>query len=140
MRANANARAGLASVIVPCANGPPWDEYKRRRRAFWIAYLLSPLWLFPLAMVEELFAARGVDAQNPVSVVAVVLPPLICLAVLYLRWLFWPCPQCGKPFRVGWFVRLGLPRWCANCRLPMWQVPGKGKPSETLLLSRHPVD
>lgn len=89
--------------------------------------ILFALWIVPGAMIQDFLAGCGINASSPFCFLAVGLPPLACVAVAYLRWIFWPCPQCGWPFRVTWLGVHWLTRGCVHCGLPMWGIPGKMK-------------
>jgi hypothetical protein len=117
------SRTISAAPLLPC-----WNEYKRRRRAFGFSLLLLPLWLVPGGTIQAFLAGWGYGATSPVTFLAVVVPPMACVAVCYLRWVFWLCPQCGWPFRLAWFRNGWLTRHCLHCGLPMWDAPVKMKP------------
>ncbi len=107
---------------------PAWDEFRRRRRAFWLAILSLPLWLVPMGTIQHFLAGRGYGATSLVTFLAVV-PPLACLAVVSLRRTFWPCPSCGRPFHTTWWYGNNwFARQCGHCGLPKWT--SKQKPAE----------
>jgi hypothetical protein len=109
---------------------PDWIEYKRRRRTFWLAFLLFPLWIFPGATLQDYLAGRGYDGRSLVTFLVVLVPPMACLMVVSLRLIFWPCPRCGRPLHCTWWY--GNPwfaRQCLHCGLPKWTP--KQKPDET---------
>ena len=102
---------------------PAWEEYRRRRRALWLALLLVPLWMFPGSIISSVLLGRGLDAEW-VAFLFVAAPLVINLMVAYLRWMFWLCPRCGRPFHFGWFT-YGNPfaLRCVHCGLAKWS-PG----------------
>jgi hypothetical protein len=99
---------------------PAWDEYRRRRRAWWLALLLFPLWLFPGGMIQHILAGYGFRANSLVTFLAVVVPPMACMMVAHLRLMFWPCPHCGRSFHVCWWYGNAFARRCVHCGLPKW--------------------
>jgi len=98
---------------------PAWDEYRRRRRAFFKSLLWALLWIVPGSLISSLLVHIGF-AETQAGLV-VVLPMLGCI-VTALRWSYWPCPHCGRPFHVNmsWLYCNVLSRRCLNCRLPLW--------------------
>jgi hypothetical protein len=117
----------MLQSVSDVSGDPSWDEYRRRRRAFRFALILFPLWIVPGALIQDFLAGCGFNAISLVTFLAVVVPPLACVAVVYLRWIFWLCPQCGWPFRLTWLGVHWFTRRCVHCGLPMWGVPEKMK-------------
>jgi hypothetical protein len=97
-----------------------WDELRRRRRAFWLTILLLPLWLVPGGMIQHVLAGFGFGAASLVTFLVVVVPPLACVGIGYLRLIFWPCPHCGSCFHVTWWYGNMFARRCVHCGLPKW--------------------
>src|SRR5215208_3223340 len=99
-----------------------WEEYKRRRRAVWLAFLSFPFWIIPLAAIGDILRRIGFPRNSWVE-----LPflgaPLVFVAVVHLRFWFWPCPRCGRPFRSKWCGNGYFARRCLHCGLPKW-APG----------------
>jgi hypothetical protein len=114
---------------------PAWDEYRRRRRMFLWTHLLLPLWVSG-AIVLEFFAGREFPRTGLVTFVAVLLPPMACLMFAYLRWIFWPCPSCGRPFFLTWLGNNCFARRCLHCGLPKW-APGKAESPKFGPLDRY---
>ena len=108
---------------------PAWDQYRRRRRAFWLALLLLPLWLVPGGTIEHVLAGYGFNATNGVTFLAVVVPPMACVMVAHLRLMCWPCPRCGRSFHLSWWYGNAFARRCVHCGLPKWTP--KQKPAES---------
>jgi hypothetical protein len=104
-----------------------WAEYKRRRRAFWLALCLAPLWIIPGALISSLLVVAGLGYKW-VTFLAVALPPLVSIEVAYTRWIRWRCPRCGKPFHFGWLYGNALSRRCIHCGLPLWTTGDQPRP------------
>jgi hypothetical protein len=102
-----------------------WDEYRRRRRAWWLALFLFPLWLVPGGMIQHVLAGHGYRANSGLTFLAVVVPPMACLLVAHLRLIFWPCPLCGRSFHVSWWYGNAFARRCVHCGLPKWSAKQK---------------
>lgn len=106
----------------------PWDAYRPRYRAFCLAVILFPLWIFPGALIQYFLARRGFDSGSPIQFLLVVLPPFPYLVATYLRYIFWPCPECGRPFHATLLTGAWLfVRQCVHCGLPKWELPPKMK-------------
>jgi hypothetical protein len=99
---------------------PAWDEYRRRRNAFWLALLLFPLWFAAGVIIEHVLAGYGCKAPSGLAFLAVAMPPMACLVVTHLRRMLWPCPQCGRSFHVAWWYGNAFARRCVHCGLPKW--------------------
>jgi hypothetical protein len=108
---------------------PSWQEYRRRARALRIAFLLFFLWPLFGTGTEYLLALAP---NGPVAFLSAVLA-LICVAITYLRWLFWRCPQCGLPFRLSWTRKYLFASRCLHCGLLKWEVPQKTKVKSQIL-------
>ena len=70
-----------------------------------------------------------------VSFVFVLLPFLGIVVFAYLRWIFWPCPQCGWPFRLTWLGVHWLTPFCVHCVPPCGERSGSRMPSHLLAMS-----
>jgi hypothetical protein len=104
---------------------PAWEDYRRRRRGFWLALVLLPLWLIPGALIQEFLARRGFGGTHWINFPAVLVPPMIHPVVAYFRRIFWPCPRCGRPFFLTWSGCNWFARRCLHCGLPKW-APAQG--------------
>jgi hypothetical protein len=88
-----------------------WREYRRLRRTVWlILAALLPVWMV-LTLLLMIPSPEGVLTYLP-SVFALVVP-----AWAYLRFVFWPCPRCHRPFHVDWPRTRLFNRRCLHCGL-----------------------
>jgi hypothetical protein len=105
-----------------------WRALRRRRRwalGLWLGFL-------PLGVLLMAVQARW-PAFKSVTVLVLVVYGIAFLIAGH-RWERWPCPRCGRPFRVavrGW----GGFRWpglseqpCANCGLEPWALGETSSP------------
>ena len=102
--------------------GNVWDEYRRRRRAFRLSFLLALLWLVPGSMTRRFLVERCGWDDILAFCLAVGLPVLGIISAAHLKKVLWPCPRCGRPFHVGWFDSNAFSRRCVHCRLPLWKT------------------
>ena len=109
-----------------------WDEYRRRRREFWMTVCVWPLLLVPLGLIEDFLAGHGYGRSSLVTFFVVVVPPLACVAIAHLRVMNWRCPNCGRRFHVCWWYGNAFARRCVHCGLPKWTA--KPKPVEADLV------
>ncbi len=111
---------------------PCWGEYQRRRRAALLAFLLFPFWIFPLSAIEYMLGSLGTDIGNIVVFLVIASVMLGFVASPYLRWILWPCPQCGRPFQLSWLGTRWFTRECVHCGLPKWELPAKMKATSAI--------
>ncbi len=104
---------------------PVWDEFRRRRRAFWLAILLGLLWSVPGSLTCSFLVRYGLD-YDLAFLLVVVLPAMGNITVAHLSWMFCPCPHCGQSFHCSWFYGNPYARHCVHCGLPKW-APGTGE-------------
>lgn len=109
---------------------PAWDEFRRRRRAFWLAFPQALLWVALGSSVYGFLASRGLD-YDLAWLFIVALPAQGCIMVAHWRKLAWPCPNCGRPFHATWFYANLMARQCVHCDLPKPKWPKKQEPVHT---------
>jgi hypothetical protein len=102
---------------------PAWDEYRRRRRAFWLAIPLSLLWLAPGSLLCYFLVRCGLR-YDLAFLFAIALSMLGNILIAHLKCMFWPCPRCGRPFHTTWCYGSWFARRCIHCGLPKW-APSK---------------
>jgi Zn ribbon nucleic-acid-binding protein len=94
-----------------------WDEYRRRRRAFWLAFPRALLWVVPGTLIRLVLVRCGLD-NNTAFILAVALPMASIIMVAHVRRMFWACPRCGRPFHVTWWYGNVFSGECVHCGLP----------------------
>ena len=57
----------------------------------------------------------GQFTQAPAAVFAAPVAWLLFSVVAWLRFMFWPCPICGKPFHFKWWSSFTRGRECIHC-------------------------
>lgn len=100
---------------------PSWEDYRRRRRLFWIAFLGT----IPVATVGMILR-RIVDSEYPFNVVA--LGWIGFFAYAGSRMNRFPCPRCGRPFFDKFLTQNPLAQYCVHCAWPKWRVRKFGDP------------
>lgn len=119
----------------PAATAPPpdvlddapyaeaWEEYARLGRTFFSIFILG--FFAAPAAAWGLTALGGEGIAGAVfALIGLVWFPTSM--VLGARWLFWPCPRCGRPyFFRGLYRQLGATR-CRHCDLPVNAVNDDG--------------
>jgi hypothetical protein len=76
-------------------------------------------WAIPLALIILAILNSGTSAR-PVAPLIAFSVPILAYAVLYFRFVRWPCPRCGKPFTQGRPYGLPYQKTCQFCGLPLW--------------------
>ncbi|SIO58893.1 hypothetical protein SAMN05444166_5850 [Singulisphaera sp. GP187] len=117
---------------------PAWDEFRRRQRAFWLAILLCPPWFAFGSLLCDFIARFGLN-YDILFILIAALPALGNIMVAHWRKLFWPCPNCGRPFHLTWFYGNLMARECVHCDLRKW-APVKAKTIKSISLDQwNPV-
>jgi hypothetical protein len=107
----------VAMRVLPSASS--WDDYRRRRRLFWIAFL----GYLPVVASVGLFLKWLFGSEVPFLVLA--LTWMAFFFVAGIRMNTFPCPRCGKPFFQTLFYGNPLAKRCVRCGWPKWEpVPG----------------
>ena len=105
-------------TITPAQFAAAWQAYRRRRRWF-IGVLLVG------AGIAALLAALSESFSPGVITLWVIGPPwLICLLVVALRFQFFKCPRCHRPFSNG----NPFAEKCLHCALPKWTTQDSPAP------------
>ena len=110
---------------------PSWDEYRRRYRAFWLALVLTPLWVILGAVIRGFLIAGGMNVELAGLLTCTL--PLVPLAVAHIRRILCACPGCGRPFHCTWLYGRMFNRRCIHCGLPKWTPASKEKAPLDLL-------
>src|SRR5260370_34104338 len=87
-----------------------WAAYRRRRTLAWTI----PVVLLIFAILKSSSGGSFVTPRIAFSA------PIVAYAVLYLRFVRWPCPRCGKPFTQGQPYGLPYQKACQFCGLLLW--------------------
>lgn len=102
-----------------------WENYRQRRRWFWIVCLG-----YPLAAVAIGYPLRDLLSSG-LGLSLVIGWPIAIL--VFARWMTaWPCPQCGKSFfyvHPGGSENVFTVRACGYCGLPKWAHAGGTPPA-----------
>lgn len=106
-----------------------WDEYRRRRRAFWRALLLVPIWFVPGGLINRRLHDLGVHGS---AGFLAALPLMVIIAGFYLRRILWRCPRCGRPFHFSPLYSNPFGRRCIHCGLPLWAPASRPSPSGSM--------
>jgi hypothetical protein len=91
-----------------------WREMRRRRKHFWLAFLLAVpavmglgLVMFPIAVLMH-------------AEVLILLGPLAWMVFLFYlqhRYISWPCPRCHRAFCRTWWGCFTMTDRCVHCDL-----------------------
>jgi hypothetical protein len=84
-----------------------WEEYNRR----WIL-----AWTIPLALVAGYFGSGLASGRWPWS--GLLILAFLSYAILYIRFVRWPCPRCGRPFTPPMRTGVIRAKACMFCGLP----------------------
>jgi hypothetical protein len=95
----------------------PWDEYRRRRKLAWFAFL----GYVPVCFVVAVLSMRFFSTFTPAFVVAIAW--MIFFVVAENLALRFPCPRCGKWFFAKWWYHNNFARMCVHCGLSKWDDP-----------------
>jgi hypothetical protein len=97
---------------------PAWQERRRRLRGVWLAFGVTiPGTVLLLLAIESLFGP-GWEALA-------LLPIALAWILPGLRYCFWPCPRCGKPFYAAWWLTWPTADRCLHCGLPEYSPDGE---------------
>src|SRR6266550_8969240 len=92
---------------------PSWEDYRRRRRLFLIAWLGYLPGMGAIAiLLERIF-------HNEVIIMAVALCWMVFFAVSGSRLISFRCPNCRKRFFRSWYSN-AFARKCMHCGWPKW--------------------
>src|ERR1700745_1068184 len=95
-----------------------WNEYKRRRNLFLLAFV----GYLPVVSTLGSLSVRVFHTQSLFPIVAFSWMGFI--AVAGLRFNFWPCPRCGKWFAATCWYKNPFARRCVHCGLPKYSNCG----------------
>jgi hypothetical protein len=88
-----------------------WQERRRRWRTAWVAFAaVIPCTVLLSLIIEALF--------GPGWELLAFLPVALAWVLAGLRYQFWPCPRCSKPFYATWWCRWPMADNCLHCGLP----------------------
>ena len=105
---------------------PIWEEYGRRRSAFWSAIRRIPRLMIIIFLTSGVLGVLGLNAN--LIFAALSLSVGIYLQTLSLRVLTYPCPRCNKSLHLKLVYCILIhgalfSRRCIYCGLPLW-TPG----------------
>jgi hypothetical protein len=89
-----------------------WAEYNRR----WAMAWSIPLIFLVCAFLIEMFISAEILGWTLGAT-------FLVYCVLYLRFLRWPCPRCGKQFTMADMRRIERSDKCLQCGLPRNEIP-----------------
>ena len=101
---------GMKSRIDIAEYPRAWAEYNGR----WYAS-----WMIPLVLVA---CAVACHFQGWLMIAA-----LVAYTFFYLRFVYWPCPRCGKQFTKADWRRIERSKRCLNCGLARGSIPTESK-------------
>ena len=111
------AKAAVSRNVLRALMHSAWDEYRRRRRTFWLSMLLFPILFIAIAMISYLLAQHNINFDS-ILLMGLVIIAFVTVTVAHLRRLTWPCPRCGNPFHGNWFYGNLLVRRCVHFGKP----------------------
>jgi endogenous inhibitor of DNA gyrase (YacG/DUF329 family) len=85
-----------------------WAEYTRR----WLA-----AWVLPLLLVICYVGSERVTGRHPWT--GLLIAAFVTYLILYLRFVQWPCPRCGKRVTMPEAHRIVRAKKCPYCGLPL---------------------
>jgi hypothetical protein len=92
-----------------------WRAYRRLR---FLAYALLAAWIpFGLGVAS----LRHIPSVRPLVLPILLLYMVLAVGIAGVRFTFWPCPRCGRPFSLTtfwWFKYFNSV--CVHCGLPKW--------------------
>jgi hypothetical protein len=96
---------------------PVWEEYRRRRRQFLIAFF----GVFALLMAT-VTVSRPLGLEVLPAIAVTILMPvwLIGWAITAFRFSGFYCPRCDRPFFSTRWYHNQLSQKCLHCGLPKW--------------------
>ena len=83
-----------------------WAEYTRR----WLA-----AWVVPLFLVICYVGSEAVTGRHPWT--GLLIAAFVTYVILYLRFVRWPCPRCGKRVTMPEAHRIVRAKKCPYCGL-----------------------
>jgi hypothetical protein len=93
-----------------------WADYNRR----WYA-----AWMIPLALLACYLASAFAAAGRPLT--WILIAAFAVYVVLYLRFVRWPCPRCGKHFTMPDGRSMFRAKKCTYCGLQRNTIPEASK-------------
>jgi hypothetical protein len=99
---------------------PNWQELRRRRKQFWMAFLLFIPFMMVIGGVSQIVqqSLSGRLAEGFFAIAGISYTGLIIW--LSFRLAYWPCPRCGRPFSLSWWRRAAMNDRCLHCDLPRY--------------------
>lgn len=103
---------------------PVWQEYRRRRRLVGILILAWPPVFYAVSRgLQQVGQREGGSALGALFAMFAIWVAAIIVAGM--RWQWFRCPRCGRPFhRRGLFGNV-FSRRCLNCGLRKWEDPAE---------------
>lgn len=90
-------------------SGKPWQELRRRELLVALAFFGYIPFAGGLAILVSQFT------QEEAAIFAAPLLWMVFFILSCLRFAFWPCPECGKPFHTKWWSSITRGRNCVHC-------------------------
>ena len=98
----------------------PWEQYRRRRNAFWAAF--ATFAVVVLLSVIDASLDPGQQLIQRFWWIGLLVFVWGYVSQILLTW--WPCPQCKQPyFRRSMFYGNWFTNKCLHCGLPKWAEP-----------------
>ncbi len=132
---NSTTRMTPAPSIFGCFSMKPagyysvqWTEYRKRRNTSLFFFFVFPLcWLYLTTNFLHIDLPKR-DFFNYIQV----LPCVLMVVVTRLRWYYWSCPGCKRPFHSSLFYVNVYRNRCLHCSLPKWNLPESDTDTECL--------
>jgi hypothetical protein len=102
------------SLMRQQENHSPWQDYRRRRRIFfviWVTYV-------PGVFILSYPLSKMFDSGMPVYAIAGAWMLAFVISSIYLS--SFPCPRCHRSFFYTWWFHNPFARRCVHCGLPKW--------------------
>jgi hypothetical protein len=90
-------------------SGKQWQELRRRELLVFFAFFGYIPFAVGLAILVSQFT------QQDAAIFAAPLLWMVFFLVSCLRFAFWPCPECGKPFHAKWGASFNRGLKCVHC-------------------------
>lgn len=86
-----------------------WQEYRARRRAFWLTFLVGGVGLVCSGILHTPLGWWVAGLW------------FVVLLVANIRWIDFSCPRCGNAFHADFIYANPYSRACLHCKLPLWR-------------------
>jgi hypothetical protein len=97
-----------------------WEDCRRRGQWLRRALLLALAWIVPGSLLRRWLV--GLGWEDEAAFLLVGFSPMALILVAHVWRMLWPCPRCGRSYRMTWYYGNPFTTSCLHCDLPLEMV------------------